>query len=337
MKKFKLGAGPMSVDIINLLIEYSSTFEFPVMIIASRNQVDYDCGYVCTTAQLAAQVKQHPLYNKDLILLCRDHCGPYFSDADQALSLSEALARCKMTMDADIENGFDLIHVDVSRIPSDQLTYAKELIEYAISLNPNIMLEFGSEDNTSENIQDSLLRLDEQLNFLAAYNQHVKFFVTQTGSLTKHTQVGTFDVVRNTLVADKIHQHGFLFKEHNADYLTPSQVKLRPIAGVDALNIAPELGTVQTKLICSIGKNIPSFSKFYEHVLAQGYWKRWVTSDVDSRTTFVEAGGHYCFHGDLYSELYASLVNLNFKELLKIKVFNTLDTYRKGLQDETTL
>ena len=90
MKKFKLGAGPMSKEIIDLLIEYSATFSFPIMIIASRNQVDYDSGYVCTTAQLAKQVKSHPDYNKD-ILICRDHCGPYFSDLDQGLSLSDAL------------------------------------------------------------------------------------------------------------------------------------------------------------------------------------------------------------------------------------------------------
>ena len=125
----------MSKDIVDIICNYANKNKYPVMIIASRNQVDYDSGYVATTKQLFEQTK---LYKSENILVCRDHCGPYFSDADRGLPLATALTRCKATINTDIMNGMDLIHIDVSRIPENQLEYGKELIEFAISRNPNI-------------------------------------------------------------------------------------------------------------------------------------------------------------------------------------------------------
>jgi hypothetical protein len=43
MDKFKLGFGPMSKDIVDILCKHSVENNYPLMIIASRNQVDYDC------------------------------------------------------------------------------------------------------------------------------------------------------------------------------------------------------------------------------------------------------------------------------------------------------
>lgn len=333
MHKFKLGVGPMSREIIDLLIEYSALHAFPLMIIASRNQVDHDSGYVCITKELVDQVKRHPCYNEDLILLCRDHGGPYYSDLDQGIPLSDAKDRIRTTIRCDIENGFDLLHIDVSKIQHDQLIHAKEMIDFALSLNPKIMFEFGSEINTNEGIQESLGRLDAQLDFLAEYQPNVKFFVTQTGSLTKHTQVGSFNVENNALVASKIHTGGFLFKEHNADYLDIPQVRDRKVAGVDAINIAPELGAAQTRVVLRLGKLFPEeYQNFYNHVLDMGYWKRWVTAEVSDPDTFVTSGGHYCFRSKEYEKLLFAIGKDNsFIEELRNEVFGILDTYRKGL------
>ena len=109
MKQFKLGFGPMSKEIITILAEHTQKNNYPLMIIASRNQVDYVTGYVCTTAELAGQVQQ---YKNPNLLLCRDHCGPYFSDLDRGLTIEDAMDRCMKTISADIAAGFDLIHID---------------------------------------------------------------------------------------------------------------------------------------------------------------------------------------------------------------------------------
>ena len=68
MTMFKLGFGPMSAEIIDTLVGYSNQ-QHPIMIIASRNQIDSDNGYVMTTQELNDRVQK-----SDYLWLCRDHC-----------------------------------------------------------------------------------------------------------------------------------------------------------------------------------------------------------------------------------------------------------------------
>jgi fructose/tagatose bisphosphate aldolase len=325
MKQFKLGYGPMSKEIIEILAAHTRDKQYPLMIIASRNQVDYVNGYVCSTAELAEHVSQ---YKNSNLLLCRDHCGPYFSDADRGLSIEDAIERCMKTISADIAAGFDLIHIDVSRIKDNQLFYAKKLIEYALSLNPDIKLEFGSEDNTGIDINNSLANIDVQLGFLNPYKKNVVFFVTQTGSLTKETQSGKFDVERNKNVAEQIHNAGFLFKEHNADYFTAEDIQQRVQAGIDSLNIAPQLGKIQTDLLKEFAP-AELWDKFADHVYSQNFWQRWVAPGQTDKDIAVSVSGHYLFNSQLYKDIITSIDYDKFKAELAIKIENVLGHYKK--------
>lgn len=314
----------MSKELIEILAKHTTKNNYPLMIIASRNQVDYDTGYVCTTAELADQVKQ---YKNSNLLLCRDHCGPYFSDLDRSLSIEDAIDRCMKTIAADIAAGFDLIHIDVSRIKENQFDYATQLIEYALSLNPDIMLEFGSEDNTGIDINSSLARIDTQLEFLNPYKQNVKFFVTQTGSLTKDGQVGSFDVERNRVIGQQIRAKGFLFKEHNADYFTAEDIQQRIDAGVDSLNIAPQLGKVQTDLLKEFAPQ-DLWARFADFVYGLNFWQRWVAPGVTDKDIAVSVSGHYCFNSEEYRDIIASIDYDKFKSNLEIKITTLLDHYK---------
>ncbi len=109
---FKLGMGPMSYYINEILANYAKEKQQPLMIIASRNQIDSDSGYVMTTKELSKQIS--PL-RSDYLMLCRDHCGPYFLDAEKSLSARQAVEATKKTIAGDIENGFDLIHIQRER------------------------------------------------------------------------------------------------------------------------------------------------------------------------------------------------------------------------------
>jgi fructose/tagatose bisphosphate aldolase len=324
MKQFKLGFGPMSKEIIEILAKYTKENNYPLMIIASRNQVDYATGYVCTTAELVEQVQQ---FKNPNLLLCRDHCGPYFSDLDRSLSLDDAMDRCKKTIAADIAAGFDLIHIDVSRIPSNQLYYAKELIEYTLSLNPDIKLEFGSEDNTGIDIKSSLARIDVQLGFLNPYKNNVVFFVTQTGSLTKDGQAGNFDVERNKEIGEQIRAAGFMFKEHNADYFTAEDIQKRISAGIDSLNIAPQLGVIQTGLLKEFAA-VELWSVFSDLVYNQNYWQRWVPEGVTDKDIAVNVSGHYLFNSQTYKDIIAGIDYDKFKSQLEKKITELLDHYK---------
>jgi hypothetical protein len=323
MKKYNLGVGPMSHEIIECINEYGE--HTPLMVVASRNQVDYNKGYVCNTRELSKLID---CIDND-ILVCRDHCGPYFSDADKNLTLSETLEECKKTIYEDIRAGFDLIHIDVSRIEHHQLEYAKELIECALMHNPKILMEFGSEDNTGEGLGPSLARIDEQLNFISQYKDNIKFFVTQTGSFTQHMQMGTFDINNNIVVSKKIHDAGFMFKEHNADYLTKNEVIDRRIAKVDALNIAPQLGAVQTRILKNIAKDNKEWYEFSKRVIDSNLWTKWLPRDVNNKDLAVIVAGHYLFNTIEYKRLMKTIDVDLFNIQLRTAMFEVFDTYTK--------
>ena len=57
---FKLGFGPMSREVISSLATYSTDKNEPLMVIASRNQIDAESGYVMTTPELRKLLKQLP-------------------------------------------------------------------------------------------------------------------------------------------------------------------------------------------------------------------------------------------------------------------------------------
>jgi D-tagatose-1,6-bisphosphate aldolase subunit GatZ/KbaZ len=335
LRKFKLGVGPMSQTVVGLCLEYSALYDYPIMIIASRNQVDSDGGYAFTTTELTKFIRGNQHYNPNRVLICRDHCGPYFSDLDKNLSLKEALQRCFDTIDSDCDNEFDLIHVDVGRVEQDQqFTVAKQVFERTINRRPDMMFEFGTEDNTGTGLEDSGEKLLHQLQFVEQYRPRVKFMVSQTGSLTKHTQMGSFDVANNTQTSQIIHDHGLLFKEHNADYLNKDEVSLRRTAGVDAINIAPQLGGVQSSVMLEYGRYYPELlNEFYSHVMNSGHWKKWVTDDVTDDDTKFIASAHYCYSDKtgriLLDRLYA---RPEFMNALHNKMFSVLDQYRVGYE-----
>lgn len=329
LKKFKLGVGPMSPLVTELCLKYSYENNFPLLIIGSRNQVDYDGGYAFSTDKLTSSIKNSQYYNSKNTLICRDHCGPYFSDRDIGLSTEKALNRCFGTIQTDLYNGFDIIHIDVGRVDkSEQLQVAKRMFDFAIRHNPNVMFEFGSEDNNG-NTNDNIQYYINQLDFLDDYKPYVKYFVAQTGSLTKHKQVGKFNLAVTKQIVDLVHDRGLLFKEHNADYLSKVEVRSRILAEVDCLNVAPQFAVCHTKGLLKLQHTCTeTFNEFFSFVLSQQYYKKWITHEVLDNITKFLVSAHYFFNTPIGIKLHKSL---NYKKLeLEVQefLFKDLDEYR---------
>lgn len=325
----------MSKSVVALCLEYSSYHNFPIMFIASRNQADYNSGYAFTTNELVDFIRSSDHYDPDRVLICRDHCGPYFSDNDDGLSLNDAVESCLKTIEADCNADFDLMHIDVSRIDAEQqFDTAEVLFDYVRKFKPDMAFEFGTEDNTGTNLKDSMQKLQQQLEFIEAYKPYVKFVVSQTGSLTKHTQVGTFDTSDNMQIAELIHNNGILFKEHNADYLNAAEVKLRKTTGVDSINIAPQLGSVQSSVMLYYKNHcLELFETFYNEVLEAGYWKKWVTPDITDNDTKFIAGAHYSYESTYGKLLLDELSTcIDYTAALRMRIYDALDQYRIGYE-----
>jgi tagatose-1,6-bisphosphate aldolase non-catalytic subunit AgaZ/GatZ len=322
--KYKLGFGPMSDLIVDLLLNYSRQYQQPLMIIASRNQVDADSGYVMQTRELANQFNRN---FSEYAMLCRDHCGPYFLDAERTLSESAALEATKKTIADDIENDFKLIHIDTSRCQNPYKS-ADELINFCLKINPNIWFEFGTEENVGVTAALEKYRADVKY---AQQFPNIKFVVAQTGSLTlEDKQVGKFDLEVVKQLVECADQNSICLKEHNADYLTADQITLRKTVGVHALNIAPQLGVIQTRTVLKLAEYYAvKSSAFQETVLNSKKWAKWMSGD-DSRLK-IEVAGHYCFRSEEYKRLYDQLSELcNVKLVVENAIFSCLDQYYKN-------
>jgi tagatose-1,6-bisphosphate aldolase non-catalytic subunit AgaZ/GatZ len=315
----------MSPLIVDIMAGYAVRHERPLMIIASRNQVDADSGYVMTTVELAKQLEN---YSRTHLRLCRDHCGPYFLDSEKSLTLAQAIAATKQTIATDIANGFNLIHIDTSRC-EDPYKVADELFTYALKLNPDIAFEFGTEENVG--VAAGIKKFKQDVEFVKNFS-NVEFVVAQTGSLTyEDHQAGTFDWNAVAELAKFAESAGVKLKEHNADYLTAEQIQLRKTAGVHALNIAPQLGIIQTRTLLHLATMYAEDSSvFKQKIIDSNKWSKWTKSR--SRDLKALVGGHYCFSDDSYYEL-VSRINKkhNFEETVKENIEKCLDLYYTNL------
>jgi fructose/tagatose bisphosphate aldolase len=292
---FRLGFGPMSREVITAICNYTHDTKRPLMIIASRNQVDAETGYVMTTPELRELLNTLPT---DYVWMCRDHCGPYFLDAEKELSLKDAVEATKKTIAYDIEQGYNLIHIDTSRV-DDTYGIAEELFKFCIDLNPNIRFEFGTEENVG--VAAGAIKYKNDVAF-AKNIPNLEFVVAQTGSLCHEDhQAGTFEIDTVRDLVRVANENGVKLKEHNADYLTAEQIQLRKAAGVHAMNIAPQLGVVQTKLLKEMALSRggeEQWAAFSKVVLASNRWKKWTDSEEDEQKVIV--AGHYCFSSPEY-------------------------------------
>lgn len=316
----------MSHLVVDVMARYAASQQRPLMIIASRNQVDADSGYVMTTEQLKTQID--PL-RSDYLLLCRDHCGPYFLDSEKNLSLTDAIEATKKTIAADIEQGFDLIHVDTSRC-NDPYTVAETLIDFSLKLNPNVKFEFGTEENVG--VVAGLEKYQKDVEFASQF-PNMEFVVAQTGSLTEEDrQAGSFNIDLVRQLVGYAESGNVKLKEHNADYLSDWQIKLRKKAGVHACNIAPQLGVIQTKTMLELAAYYEiDTADFCNLVLNSNKWAKWTQSSNPVVRALV--AGHYCFNSAEYKKIEESVSkNCNAKLIVEHKISECLDRYYANFQ-----
>ena len=78
MMEAKQGIGPMSSEIIEAVYRYSHFNRVELMLIASKNQIDYTKGYVnnWSTKDYAQFLRtQKEKYKNSRVKICRDHCA----------------------------------------------------------------------------------------------------------------------------------------------------------------------------------------------------------------------------------------------------------------------
>lgn len=304
----QLGIGPMSTEIIETVFRNSHYRRRELMIIASKNQIDYKGGYVnnWTTKDFMDFINKMRLkYPNSNVRICRDHCGPGFNkiyDMEDTYN----------TLKEDIKNSFDLIHIDFCHFKGsseERLEESKKAINYCLSENPNILLEIGTDENVGSNFGiNTLEEIEREIDFFKSFC-NPEFFVIQTGSLIKEmNQVGNFNKPFIEKVSKILVSKGLKLKEHNADYLSKEDILLRK-GLVNAMNIAPQLGVIQTMFILKkclmYGIN---FDVFLEEVYAGKRWEKWMYKNLPENKFLCEViSGHYYFASESYKEIIKKL------------------------------
>jgi tagatose-1,6-bisphosphate aldolase non-catalytic subunit AgaZ/GatZ len=319
-----LGIGPMSKNCVQATLELSKEDDYPVMFIASRNQVDADelgGGYVngwnqFTFAQAVEEVAETIGYD-NLYYLCRDHGGPWQRDQERNdhLATEIAMELGKKSYVADIEAGFDLLMIDPTKdpfevgkvIPLDTvLDRTVELIEFCEQERrarnlPEIGYEVGTEETnggltSTETYETFILRLKDELEKRDL--PMPTFIVGQTGTLTRKTeQVGTFNFKNAYDLAQMAKQYGVGLKEHNGDYLDDVTLLEHIPSEITATNVAPQYGTEETRAYLNLAavenrlvenELVTDASNIREtlliHAIKSERWRKWMVGEQKDLT-----------------------------------------------------
>ena len=333
-----LCVGPMSLNCVNASIELANDYDIPLMLIASRRQIDsekFNGGYVnnWTTSKFAKHV--HEKDTKGNIILARDHGGPWQNDLEikQNLTLSQAMKSAKDSYKADIDAGFQVLHIDTSIDPHNKNLSKNETLErlfelyefcwnYAKDNGKEIIFEVGTEEQTGTT--NTLEELDYNLEAITSFCNKENlplpsFVVIQTGTRVMETRnVGSFDSplrivgeipaeIQVPKMIEICKKHNIFMKEHNTDYLSDVALSWHPRLGIHSANVAPEFGVSETKAFLNVMEknNLKLFAnKFLEMSFNSKKWKKWILSN--SITTDKEKSvisGHYIFSNPNFIEI----------------------------------
>ena len=308
MIRANLAIGPMSSEIIEAVFRYSSFMRTELMLIASKNQIDHSGGYVnnWTTREYASFLStMREKYPQSKVVICRDHCGPGFNGVHDLNDVYK-------TIESDIANGFDLIHIDFCHFrgsKEERFHESRKAIERCFVLNSHIMLEVGTDENMGTQFGPmNLKEIESEIEFFLRFCKP-EFYVVQTGSLVKEiNQVGGFSKDFIAEIAVRMRERGIKLKEHNADYLSREEIFQRQ-GIVDALNIAPQLGVIQTKTVLNkcLAYGI-RFDDFIDEVYRGQKWKKWLhNNEPENKFLCSLIAGHYHFASDSYKNIIKQL------------------------------
>jgi hypothetical protein len=304
----KLYVGPMSLNIIDTVIENNIN----VGIIASRRQIDWDGGYVCgwKTSQL------HDYIKGKNIPLCRDHGGPlqgkYSDDGFQSL-------------ENDIKF-MDVIHVDpwkLCKTYGQGLRNTASIIKFCYEKGYKGLFEVGTEEAIYPMDTKIFNQFLQDLKYnLGDLFYKIKYAVIQGGTkLLENTNIGNPDLKSAEEMIDICKKFGVLSKEHNSDYQDINVIKHKFDLGLDAVNIAPELGMIESSVILEYIKDNNSLVKsLFNLCIEAGYWKKWVEPNFkpeNNMEKIILISGHYVFSDTKFK----NLVDLNVvKPMIKTRL-----------------
>ena len=301
----RLFVGPMSKEIVDCSIEYSTTQHVELGFIPSRRQIEVSGGYVnnWSTHDFVEYVRKQCKTTS----LVRDHGGP-----GQGLNLDSGLD----SLEEDIRCGFDILHIDPwkeSQSIEMGIDSTIQIIEHCMKLSDSVCFEIGTEAAIYPYSSLELEKIISNVKLsLRDRFDRVKYAVVQSGVQISGTKnIGVFDPTKLSEMSHICHKFGLISKEHNGDYLSTSDIQSRVELGLDCINIAPEFGVIQTRLMMDILSN-DQFMSVYDECLNSKKWVKWFPKEFspeENKDKIIEASGHYMFTREPFKSLHREIIS----------------------------
>ena len=308
----RLFVGPMSKEIVDIAAEFSRDKERMLGLIPSRRQIENTGGYVnsWTTKAFSEYTKKQ---NKDLLLV-RDHGGP-----GQGNIIDDGIE----SLGVDIKSGFSVLHID----PWKTVKTVKEGIEKTSKIilecnrsNKDILYEIGTEEAiypyTPEQLDQIIIETKKSV---GNASKNIAYGVVQSGVQISGTKnIGNFDPSRLRRMTNVCKAHGLISKEHNGDYLSLEEIKARVSQGLDCINIAPEFGVIQTKLLMEHAFSEDQKENAYKVCKESKKYAKWIPADMKLDPPvdmIVNVSGHYSFTKEPFASS-IPLIQLQLRHVL---------------------
>ena len=276
-----LGICPMSEELIRAPIELAVEHGFPVLFVASRNQVSEDPGggYVMGFDQQgfmgairdieeACGATAKSTSRPYLRFVSVDHCGPWYKEREKSLDREQALASVKRTLTACVEAGYAGIHIDCTFRPPAGITMDEpaviemtaDLFEFTederkrLGRQP-VSYEIGTEETAGAGVSPAHFKdsIDKMLAELRKRGlPKPAFVVGRTGAKIQMLHNLGFDYSAANALPRVAAQSGMGFKEHNADYLSSVILSLHPGFGITGANLGPSFASAQTRALLDL-------------------------------------------------------------------------------------
>lgn len=298
--------GPMSKNVVDTVIDFSKAYNIEMVFIPSRRQIEFDRGYVnnWSTADFTEYVRE----KNASILIERDHAGP-----GQGLNDDDGYE--SLRVDA---NYVDIIHIDPwKKYPQfdDGLKWTIDMINFCDQLNPNLYYEISTEEGIRkfevDELEKMIIQLKSQLPS-TVFNK-IKYLVIQCGTkLSEKQNTGLFDSNKLQDMIQLANKYNLIAKEHNGDWVTDDIISAKFNYGLRCINIAPEFGEIETKVMIKFFKEHNMFDEFYNICYNSKKWVKWVSDSFDpenNREQLVLICGHYTFAYPEFIALKNKLIN----------------------------
>jgi len=313
--------GPMSKNIVDTILTYAERNpEKEIIFIPSRRQIEFSGGYVnnWTTKEFVEYVK----IRNTTVKIERDHGGP-----GQGTLEDDGFE--SLTEDAKY---MDIIHIDPWKKYSnidEGIECSLAMINHCYALNKSVAYEIATEEAIRPFDLDELEYIIDKLKFKlppGAFSQ-IKYLVIQCGTkLSESKNTGAFNEDRLRCMLNLAKKHNMIAKEHNGDWVDQSTIEHKKRTGLTHINIAPELGEVESRVILNkIRDNAEDYNRVYELCIISGKWKKWVTSDFDyinKKDEIILICGHYIFSYPEFVDIKSKYPHID--DEIKTAVYNRL-------------